>query len=106
MSSCVNSLYPLGDVIVGSRTGKPPLPFKDLQQYKEYVESVAKTGVACPEASIRFSTKPEKEYPTPRTSFMEFKSGNVFEQASYSAMSPYWMGPSETARAFNKQFFQ
>ena len=104
--ACVNSLYPLGDVIVGNRPGDTPLPFKNLAQYDDYIASVAKSGKVCPVVSIPFSEKPEKRYPTPFTGFMEFQPGNLLEQASYSPMSPAWMGVEPTAKAFNKRFFQ
>lgn len=101
MSSCLASLYPIGDNWVGKTVGGTPKEFKSMQVYLDYNKA---TG--CPDVSgQRNSTAiadAMKVPPTPFAYFKEFKPENPHQQALYSAMSPIWVGrSSDSAKVYH-----
>lgn len=101
MSSCLSSLYPIGDSWVGKTVGGEPKYFASMQTYLEYN---AATG--CPDVSgLRNSTTiadAMKTPPTPFTFFKEFRPKDPYQQALYSAMSPIWVGrTSDAAKVYH-----
>ena len=101
MSSCLSSLYPIGDNWVGKTVGGTPKEFKSMQVYLDYNKA---TG--CPDVSgQRNSTAiadAMKVPPTPFAYFKEFKPENPYQQALYSAMSPIWVGrSSDSAKVYH-----
>uniref|UniRef100_A0A6C0HKN3 Uncharacterized protein n=1 Tax=viral metagenome TaxID=1070528 RepID=A0A6C0HKN3_9ZZZZ len=85
--ACLNNLYPIGTMWVGTTRGGDPMQFKDLELYRQYNE---RTG--CPDVSAPVVPQKEKQQVTPFTGFMEFKPQDPYQQSLYSAMSPYWVG--------------
>lgn len=101
MSSCLASLYPIGDNWVGRTVDGTPKEFKSMQVYLDYNKA---TG--CPDVSgQRNSTAivdAMKVPPTPFAYFKEFKPENPYQQALYSAMSPIWVGrSSDSAKVYH-----
>ena len=84
---CLNNLYPIGSMWVGTTRGGEPMQFKDLELYRQYN---ARTG--CPDVSAPVVPRTEKQQITPFTGFMEFNPADPYQQSLYSAMSPYWVG--------------
>jgi len=96
MSSCLSSLYPIGDNWVGKTEGGIPKQFTNMQAYLDY-----NVVTGCPNVStvrnataITQATKTER---TPFTYFKEFQPEHPYQQALYSAMSPIWVGRSSDA---------
>jgi hypothetical protein len=86
--SCLNNLYPLGTLWVGTTQNGTPKQFKNLDMYRQYI---VQTG--CPDVYTRRTVAPtQKPENTPFTGFMEFKPKDPNQQSLYSAMSPYWVG--------------
>ena len=99
MSSCLTSLYPIGNDWVGTTVGGRPLHFQSMDTYTQYL---AKTG--CPDVSAIRSSEAylRKEPRTPFTGFKEFKPVQPEQQTLYSAMSPLWVGrSSDAAKVFH-----
>jgi len=85
--ACLNSLYPIGTLWVGTTQNGTPKQFKNLDMYRQYI---METG--CPDVSTRTVAPMQKQENTPFTRFMEFKPKDPNQQSLYSAMSPYWVG--------------
>jgi len=88
--ACLNSLYPIGTLWVGTTGNGTPMQFKNLDMYRQYN---VQTG--CPDVSTRTVPRTQKPENTPFTGFMEFKPKDPDQQSLYSAMSPYWVGPEQ-----------
>ena len=84
---CLNNLYPIGTMWVGTTRDGNPMQFKDLNFYRQYN---ARTG--CPDVSQLNAGQEEKRQITPFVQFMEFKPQDPHQQSLYSAMSPFWVG--------------
>lgn len=84
---CLNSLYPIGTMWVGTTRGGDPMQFKDLELYRQY-----NTRTGCPDVSQPVVPREEKRQITPFIPFMEFKPHDPYQQSLYSAMSQYWVG--------------
>lgn len=85
--ACLNNLYPIGNMWVGTTRNGDPKQFNSLDRYREYN---ARTG--CPDVSTPIVPRTQKQEITPFTGFMEFKPKDPYQQSLYSAMSPYWVG--------------
>ena len=85
--ACLNNLYPIGSMWVGTTRDGTPMQFKDLELYRQYN---ARTG--CADVSQPVVPREEKRQITPFVQFMEFKPHDTYQQSLYSAMSPYWVG--------------
>jgi hypothetical protein len=105
-ASCLQNIYPISeDMWVGNTFGGGSKQFKSIPAYREYLAKLASAGHICPDVSIPTVPAREKVDITPFAGFMEFKPKDSFEQAKYSAMSPYWRGVSETVSALEKGIF-
>lgn len=106
-ADCLQNIYPIGqDLWVGKTIGGDARQFKNIPAYREYLAKLATAGHICPDVSIPTIPKSEKIETTPFTTFMEFKPSNPYQQAKYSAMSPYWLGTNETVNALTRGEFQ
>jgi len=86
--ACLNSLYPIGTMWVGTTRSGNPKQFRDFSLYRQYL-----TNTGCPDVSRTAPPRVTKEEQTPFTGFMEFKPADSYQESLYSAMSPYWVGP-------------
>jgi hypothetical protein len=103
MTSCPQSLYPVSsELYVGKTADGKPVQFKGIPAYREYLAKLAATGHPCPDVSVNPVPSVIKTEVTPFTGFLEFQPANPQQQAKYSAMSPYWVGWSETEDAFGR----
>lgn len=105
-ADCMQNIYPIGkDLWVGKTVGGNAKQFKSIPAYREYLAKLATAGHVCPDVSVPTIPKTEKVDITPFAGFMEFKPTNPFQQAKYSAMSPYWLGTAETVQALERGEF-
>lgn len=106
-ASCIQSIYPIGeDLWVGRTFDGNSKQFKDIPAYREYLAKMATAGHICPDVSVPTIPRSEKVDITPFAKFMEFKPADPVKQASYSAMSPFWLGAAETVRALQTGQFK
>ena len=101
--SCPQNLYPISTgMYVGKDENGKPVQFKGIPAYREYLAKLAASGHPCPDVSMSVVPGELKTEVTPFTGFLEFKPANPHQQAIYSAMSPYWVGWTETEAAFGR----
>jgi hypothetical protein len=101
--SCPANLYPVNsELYVGKDTNGKPVQFKGIPAYREYLAKLAASGHPCPDVSMSSVPAVIKTEVTPFTGFLEFKPANPQQQATYSAMSPFWAGADATDIAFTQ----
>jgi hypothetical protein len=90
-------MYPVNSGLwVGQDTTGIAHQFRGLEQYQEYVTKLLAVGTICPTPSMPQVPDVIPQDRTPFTGFLEFKPANERQQATYSAMSPWWVGSEAT----------
>lgn len=99
---CLSSVYPIGEGWVGKSTSGEVKFFKTLDDYNRYLSNLASAGKICPDVSVPMAPPPETTLRTLPTGFLEFLPRDQTQQSKYSAMSPSWLGQTETQKAIDR----